>query len=108
MKVPHTKHEKTKVDEYIEKGYTASYQLEEGKLKDLKTENKFDANQVTIHDQFRYEGLSNPDDQSILYVLSTNDGRKGTLVMPYGVKADVELTAFLNQVKHKEPPEKAN
>ena len=103
MTVQHIKHEKTKVDAYIEKGYTASYQLEQGKLKDLKTEKLFSPNDVTIHDRFRYEGMSNPDDQSILYILSTNDGRKGTLVMPYGVNADVELTAFLNQVEHKSP-----
>jgi len=98
--IPDTKHEITKIEAYRKKGYTASYQLEKGKLKDLETEKTFNVDEVTIDDQYRYEGMSNPDDLSILYAISTADGRKGTLLMPYGVKADVELTSFLNQVGH--------
>lgn len=34
---------------------------------------------------YRFEGISNPDDNSILYIIEANDGTKGTLIDSYGV-----------------------
>jgi len=98
MDLPTTKHEKTKIDEYIDKGYTASYRLKNGKLRDLKTDKCFEVNEVTIVDSYRYEGMSNPSDMSIMYALKTVDGRKGTLLLPYGPHADAELDEFMKEV----------
>lgn len=42
----------------------------------------------TIDEFYRFEGFSNPDDNSILYAISSKDGIKGTLVDAYGVYAD--------------------
>ncbi len=33
---------------------------------------------------YRFEGASNPDDNSILYAIETSDGLKGLLVDAYG------------------------
>ena len=99
MELSINKHEATKIDEYTSKGYTASYQMEEGKLKDLNTGKLFDKHAVTIIEEFRYEGMSNPSDCSILYVLHTDDGKKGTLLLPYGPYADGELSWFMKEVE---------
>lgn len=92
------KHEAPKVDEYIAEGYTASYQMEDGKLKDLETGKTFEPCDVTIYDEYRYEGMSNPSDMSILYALQTADGGKGTLLIPYGPSADGEIAWFMKEV----------
>ncbi len=41
-----------------------------------------------IVDFFRFEGMTNPSDNSILYVIESEGGLKGTMVSSYGVYAD--------------------
>jgi len=98
MTPPNAKHEILKINELVSNGYTASYQLEDGKLKDLESGKLFSTYQVTIMEEYRYEGMSNPSDMSILYALSTDDGRKGTLLLPYGPSGDGELAWFMKEV----------
>lgn len=98
MSLPNTKHESTKIDEYINKGYTSNYQMEDGKLKDVSSGKLFEVNEVTIFDEYRYEGQSDPGDMSILYAIHTDDGCKGTLLLPYGPTADGELAWFMKEV----------
>ena len=50
---------------------------------------------LTIHpedfvvDEFhRFEGMSNPDDNSIIFAISSKDGTKGTLVDAYGMYSE--------------------
>ncbi len=37
---------------------------------------------------YRFEGMSNPDDSSILFAISSKDGIRGILVDAYGVYAE--------------------
>jgi hypothetical protein len=46
----------------------------------------------------RFEGASDPADNTILYVIETNDGIKGTLVDAYGSYADPKVTTFMEEV----------
>ena len=39
---------------------------------------------VTVEETVRFEGMSNPDDESIVLALRTADTTRGTLVLPYG------------------------
>ena len=55
--------------------------------------------QVNVENFYRFEGQSDPDDSSILYTLRTNDGIKGTLSDAYGIYADPNITAFMQQVE---------
>lgn len=55
--------------------------------------------EICICNFYRFEGESDPADNSILYVIETNDGRKGTLVDAYGPYADAKVTEFMQQVE---------
>ena len=41
-----------------------------------------------IDEYYRFEGESNPDDNSIVYAISSNMGVKGALVDAYGIYAE--------------------
>jgi hypothetical protein len=55
--------------------------------------------EVSVCNFYRFEGESDPGDNSILYVIETSDGKKGTLVDAYGPYADPKVTAFMQQVE---------
>lgn len=94
------KHELEGLKEFQNKGYTHNYRVEDGQLVDLETKKRFTTNEVRIIEEKRYEGMSNPSDMSILYVLETNDGNKGTIVVPYGpASATPEAEFFIDVPK---------
>jgi hypothetical protein len=42
----------------------------------------------SVDEFYRFEGASNPDDNSILFAISSKDGLKGTLVDAYGMYSE--------------------
>src|SRR6476659_8135712 len=80
-------------------GYTDQYKVENGKLCDLTNNKKYKAKDVKAVNFYRFEGISNTDDMSILYAIETSDGRKGTWVDAYGFYSDDETGEFINQIE---------
>lgn len=80
-------------------GYTDQYKVEGAKLIDLTNNKKYKPKDVKAVNFYRFEGISNPDDMSILYAIETSDGRRGTLVDAYGMYSDDETGEFINQIE---------
>lgn len=80
-------------------GYTDQYKVEGAKLNNLTNNKKYKPKDVKAVNFYRFEGISNPDDMSILYAIETSDGRKGTLVDAYGTYSDDDAAAFMNQIE---------
>ena len=79
-------------------GYTIDYNIE---FDDLLA----DADQFKIDYLFRYEGASDPDDESTVYGISRNSGEKGVFVagnlsLIEGKKRDILLQLELRERKH--------
>lgn len=95
--------EMTDMDRCIEKleqkGYTDQFRVEKGKLISTKTQKKYKSKDVMAANFFRFEGISNPDDMSVLYAIETSDGDKGTLIDAYGLYADDETGEFMKEVE---------
>ena len=80
-------------------GYKQDFKItEDGRMSTLDGKQQFTHDQVQIVNFYRFEGESNPDDLSILYVLETTTGMKGTLSDAYGPYANETIDAFLKQV----------
>lgn len=51
-----------------------------------------------IAEVYRFEGMTNPSDNSILYVIESRGGLKGTLISAYGVYADTLSSEMIEKL----------
>jgi len=51
-----------------------------------------------IREYHRFEGVSDPDDMSIVYAIESQSGTRGTLVDAFGVYSNPAVSAFLKDV----------
>lgn len=51
-----------------------------------------------VDEYHRFEGMSNPDDNAIVFAISSKDGLKGTLVDAYGVYAENLTDAMIRKL----------
>ncbi|SHJ79799.1 hypothetical protein [Pseudozobellia thermophila] len=94
----YAKHEKDLIHQYEAEGFTHQFRYGSGSLIDTETKKKYAPTDLRIVEEHRYEGMSNPSDLSILYVLRTNDGIKGLFLMAYGPHADTDTADFFKEV----------
>jgi hypothetical protein len=53
----------------------------------------------TIDEFYRFEGMSNPSDNSIVYAISSTSGIKGVLVDAYGMYAENLTDAMIRKLR---------
>lgn len=71
-----------------ERGFTEDFQLSEKHLKCEERDEQYAPQQFEVVEVYRFEGMSNPDDNSVIYAIKTDNGRKGMLVDAYGAYAE--------------------
>ena len=62
---------------------------------------KFEADDFEIVDVYRYEGNSDPADESAVYAIESKSGLKGILVTSYGVYSDKISAKILQKLQHR-------
>lgn len=87
------------INKLVLDGYTANFQVTGKGLFSIGKEKYYGPAQVHIVNFFRFEGASDPADNSILYAIELNDGTKGTLTDAYGPYADVQVEKFIKRVE---------
>ncbi|ALJ03691.1 hypothetical protein APS56_00355 [Pseudalgibacter alginicilyticus] len=92
------KHEKDFIKIYQEKGFTANFHAKNGKLINSETKEDYAPHDIFIVAEHRYEGMSDPSDLSILYIIKTSHGEKGTFLLGYGPSADLEVAEFFKKI----------
>ncbi len=76
------------IDGLKSRGYTLDFNLHHDCLECKSVEQFWKVNDFHVDEVYRFEGMSNPDDSSILFAISIGDGKKGTLVDAYGAYAE--------------------
>jgi hypothetical protein len=68
-----------------QRGYTTDFNIAFDKVKCDATGTCLSPSEFEIVEHHRFEGISDPEDESVVYVLQSKDGTmKGTLVSGYG------------------------
>lgn len=80
-------------------GYTKDFNLKHDRIECSETKSTYTTPTFQVDRFFRFEGESNPDDNSILYAITAEDGSKGLMVDAYGVYADSISDDMLNKLK---------
>jgi len=86
------------MDELNRRGFTEQFKLESEGLRGVQSGQTFGPGQVAIVEQYRFEGVSDPDDMSIVYAIETRSGVRGMLTDAFGVYADPRVGAFIRKV----------
>src|SRR5207253_11319482 len=60
----------------FEDGYTENFTVEDNRLKCVDCDRTYRPEEVSIKNFFRFEGISDPDDNDIMYAIETVDGKK--------------------------------
>lgn len=80
-------------------GFTENFMAKANGLHALDSKKVYKPEDVAIVNFYRFEGESDPADNSILYAIETNDGLKGQLSNAYGAYADQHVTKFIEEVE---------
>ena len=86
------------IKKYQNRGYICNFRCENRQLIELESKKKYGPEQIKIHREHRFEGISNPSDMSILYVIETDDNLKGLVTASYGAKSDTSIGEFFKEI----------
>jgi hypothetical protein len=83
------------IQDLNKRGYTANLSLEGDTIDDKERGIKMTADDFEINEFYRFEGVSNPSDMSIVYAVeSTKYNVKGVLVNAFGTYANNSSSAI--------------
>jgi len=72
------------IEDLRKRGYTEDFDLHPHCVHCAANELELHPEDFQVDEFYRFEGMSNPDDNSIVYAISGKDGTKGILVDAYG------------------------
>jgi hypothetical protein len=86
------------MDDLADRGYREHFMLSSGRLRGVTSGKMFLPDQVAVAELYRFEGVSDPDDMSILYAIEARGGLRGTLADAFGVYSDPGVSDFMAAV----------
>jgi hypothetical protein len=90
------------MNELRKEGYVEDFNLQQNCLECRNGQFRVFAEDFKIDKYFRFEGQSNPSDQSILYAISSDKHQlKGVLVNAYGIYSEAVTDEMLEKLEMK-------
>ncbi len=81
------------------RGFTTNFEFPNNTFYAVDSGRTFNAEKLSILEHHRFEGGSDPDDESIIYLIETSDGIRGAIADAYGFYSNPELAAFMEKTK---------
>ena len=81
-------------------GFTENFRADDDCITAIYAKKTFNPDELVILETYRFEGMTNPADQSELFVIQSNDGLKGTLTMNYSIdqSQNIELIKLIPEL----------
>jgi hypothetical protein len=89
------------VDALTKEGFTEDFKAEENCILALYSKKEYQPKDLKIVHTFRFEGMTNPEDEMELFAIVAHDGLRGTLVMSYSAQhfQNVELIKQIKEIR---------
>ena len=92
------------IDAARKEGYTMELYFRDTQVHCRNTSKKYGPDECVLVEHRRHEGMTNPGDASILFLIQCTDGRKGYLSSAYGIYANNDLIDFIHSLKKLNDP----
>ena len=86
------------IDALRRRGFVDEFVVRAGRMRVAGTGRSFRPAELRIRDYYRFEGISDPGDMSVIYAIEARDGTRGTLTDAYGAYADPVISAFVDRI----------
>jgi hypothetical protein len=87
------------INDLIKRGYSLDFNMSQNCIECKSIDRVYHPEDFEIVEFYRFEGMSNPDDSSILYAIDAGNGLKGTLVDAYGMYSDALSFEMMQKLK---------
>jgi hypothetical protein len=84
-------------------GFTDHFAVDGESLRNLDSGEAFRPDELVIRRFVRFEGVSDPDDMSIVYAIESHGGTRGTLIDAFGVYSDPVIGDFVDAIPRSAP-----
>ncbi len=87
------------ISDLQEQGYTEDYNLCNAGVENKKKKTVHGPEDLEVVRFYRFEGMTNPADNTVLYVIETSVGEKGLLVDAYGAYSGQVPRALIEKLR---------
>jgi hypothetical protein len=81
----------------LKEGYSENFRAEKTHIVAGNSKKSYSPEELEIQATYRFEGMTNPGDDAIVFALKANDGTRGTLIMAYGYEHN-QNTDLIKQI----------
>lgn len=87
------------IDSLTKEGYTDTFRAEDESIKAVYSKASFRPDELKIIKSYRFDNMTNPDDEAEVFAIEAQNGIKGTLVMSYSAShsQNVELIRLIQE-----------
>lgn len=85
--------------ELYKKGYVANFVLDGDRMQETETRKHYTPQDMKVLEFYRFEGESDPADNSIVFAVECKDGTRGVVVASYGPTSSKKLDDFMKEVE---------
>lgn len=87
------------INDLTKEGYKDDFKLQETHIYGVYSKKEYQPSDLKITATYRFDGMTNPSDESEVFAIEAKDGNKGTMVLSYSFQKS-EDSNLLKDIEH--------